>query len=67
MGFFLLDNPPRSPQFYATRNGTPTWAVAAMLVVVGVLTLADAANDAHLTPEDLIAEALTAEAEAWGM
>ena len=27
MGFFLLDNPPRSPQFYATRNGTPTWAV----------------------------------------
>lgn len=24
---FLLDNPPKSPQFYPIRNGTPTWAV----------------------------------------
>lgn len=27
MGFYLLDNPPASPQFYSSRNGTPTWAV----------------------------------------
>lgn len=27
MGFFLLDHPPASPQFYPSRNGTPTWAV----------------------------------------
>lgn len=27
MSYYLLDNPPRSPQFYATRNGSPTYAV----------------------------------------
>lgn len=27
MGFFLLDNPPASPQFHSTRNSPPTWAV----------------------------------------
>lgn len=28
MSYFLLDNPPASPQFYPSRNGSPTWAVA---------------------------------------
>ena len=27
MGYYLLDNPPRSPQFYTSRNATPTYAV----------------------------------------
>jgi hypothetical protein len=27
MGYYLLDNPPKSPQFYPSRNATPTWAV----------------------------------------
>jgi len=27
MGYYLLDNPPASPQFYPSRNSTPTWAV----------------------------------------
>ena len=27
MGYYLLDNPPRSPQFYPSRSNTPTWAV----------------------------------------
>jgi hypothetical protein len=27
MGYYLLDNPPASPQFYTSRNSTPTWAV----------------------------------------
>lgn len=27
MGYYLLDNPPASPQFYPSRNNTPTWAV----------------------------------------
>ena len=27
MGYYLLDNPPRSPQFYPSRNSTPTYAV----------------------------------------
>lgn len=27
MGYYLLDNPPRSPQFYSSRTNTPTWAV----------------------------------------
>lgn len=26
-GFYLLDNPPRSPQFYPSRANPPTWAV----------------------------------------
>jgi len=27
MGYYLLDNPPASPQFYPSRNSTPTWAI----------------------------------------
>jgi hypothetical protein len=27
MGYYLIDNPPASPQFYPSRNATPTWAV----------------------------------------
>jgi len=27
MGYYLLDNPPASPQFYPSRSNTPTWAV----------------------------------------
>jgi hypothetical protein len=27
MGYYLLDNPPRSPQFYPSRNSTPTYAI----------------------------------------
>jgi hypothetical protein len=27
MGYYLLDNPPRSPQFYRSRNSTPTYAI----------------------------------------
>lgn len=27
-GFYLLDHPPASPQFYPSRNGSPTWAVS---------------------------------------
>ena len=27
MGYYLLDNPPASPQFYTSRNSTPTWAI----------------------------------------
>ena len=27
MGYYLLDNPPRSPQFYPSRNATPTYAI----------------------------------------
>ena len=27
MGYYLIDNPPRSPQFYPSRSNTPTWAV----------------------------------------
>lgn len=27
MGYYLLDNPPASPQFYPSRANTPTWAV----------------------------------------
>jgi len=27
MGFYLLDNPPASPQFHTSRANTPTWAV----------------------------------------
>jgi hypothetical protein len=27
MGYYLLDNPPRSPQFYPSRSNTPTYAV----------------------------------------
>jgi hypothetical protein len=27
MGYYLLDNPPASRQFYPSRNSTPTWAV----------------------------------------
>jgi len=27
MGYYLLDNPPRSRQFYPSRANTPTWAV----------------------------------------
>ena len=28
MGYYLIDNPPRSPQFYSSRNNAPTWAVS---------------------------------------
>lgn len=28
MSFYLLDNPPASPQFHPTRTSTPTWAVS---------------------------------------
>lgn len=27
MGYYLLDNPPRSPQFYPSRSNTPTYAI----------------------------------------
>lgn len=27
MGYYLLDNPPASPQFYTSRNSTPTYAI----------------------------------------
>lgn len=27
MGYYLIDNPPASPQFYPSRTNTPTWAV----------------------------------------
>jgi hypothetical protein len=27
MGYYLLDNPPASPQFYPSRNTTPTYAI----------------------------------------
>jgi len=27
MGYYLIDNPPRSPQFYPSRANTPTWAI----------------------------------------
>ena len=27
MGYYLLDNPPASPQFYPSRNATPTYAI----------------------------------------
>lgn len=28
MGYYLLDNPPASPQFHTSRANTPTWAVS---------------------------------------
>jgi len=28
MGYYLLDNPPASPQFYPSRSAPPTWAVS---------------------------------------
>jgi hypothetical protein len=28
MGYYLLDNPPRSPQFHTSRANAPTWAVS---------------------------------------
>jgi hypothetical protein len=27
MGYYLIDNPPASPQFYSSRNATPTYAI----------------------------------------
>jgi len=55
-----VEEHPDAPQLREPLD--PTGTLAALLVVVGTLTLTDAANGVHLTPEDLIAEA-----EAWAL
>lgn len=53
-----------SQKMFGLKSLSSTGSLATLLVVVGILDINDAANSVHLTPNDLINEALAWEAAA---